>query len=217
MKPRGVAKMSLPANGHTRKCPYCDNMAQFNFVDNKGHMFATQYAARIQPQDNSSSMQVIQIGVYKCCVCGCPVFIRRYGDGLAKEDLYPINIPSSSSSIPAEVREIYLEAMRCFSVKAWNATATMCRRAVQECIVGKGGEGKTLFEQIDNLYEKRVIQDDLKEWAHAIRILGKDGAHADVASNVGEEEAKFALEFTEALLNYVYVLKAKLASRRQKK
>ena len=46
-------------------------------------------------------------------------------------------------------------------------------------------------------------------------MLGRDGAHADVSFDVEEEEATFAIEFTKELLNFVYVLKARLNRRKE--
>jgi len=204
--------MSLPPGGHTRKCPYCHNKAQFNYVSNNSFI---AYNARVDPLDEKSAMQRNDVAMYKCCVCGGPVFARSHGKEPTTIDIYPVSIPSASKDIPKEARDIYIEALRCFDVKAWNAAATMCRRAVQECVLDKGGTGKTLYNQIDDLAGRRVITEDIKDWAHELRLLGRDGAHADVLTDVGEEEAKFAIEFTEELLNYVYVLKARLGRRKK--
>lgn len=205
--------MGVPSNQHTRECPYCHTKAQFNFASNKEPVVT--HSARVNPVDEKSSMQRNDIAMYKCCVCGGPLFIRAYGTQTSQLEVYPVNIPTASTDIPEKIRNIYLEALRCFSVHAWNATATMCRRAVQECILEKGGTGKMLYNQIDDLATKRVITEDIKEWAHELRILGRDAAHADVPTDVGEKEAKFAVEFTEELLNYVYVLKARLTRRKK--
>jgi hypothetical protein len=53
----------------------------------------------------------------------------------------------------------------------------------------------------------------LKDWAHEIRTIGKNGAHADVPIDVTESDAKDALDFTEEFLNYTYVLKKRLQRR----
>lgn len=208
--------MNIPPDKHTRECPYCHNKAQFNYLWNQDSVKV--FNARLDPTDEKSACQRNDVSVYICCVCGGPLFARAYGDNLSNQklDVYPTNIPFASLDIPEKIRKIYLEALICFNVSAWNATATMCRRAVQECIIDKGGEGKMLYNQIDNLAEKRIITDDIKEWAHEIRLLGRDGAHADVPTDVGEKEANFAIEFTGELLNYVYILKARLQKHRQK-
>lgn len=209
--------MTLPNNQHTRECPYCHNKAQFNYLW-EGEKSTKVYNARENPLDDKSKLERNDVAVYKCCVCGGALFIRAHGNNLSSQklDIYPVNIPTVSDDIPEKIRAIYIEALLCFGVGAWNATATMCRRIVQECIINKGGVGKTLYNQIDNLASKRIITDDIKDWAHEIRILGRDGAHADVTTDVGEEEAKFAVEFTKELLNYVYILKARLQRRKTK-
>jgi hypothetical protein len=92
----------------------------------------------------------------------------------------------------------------------------MCRRAVQEVAVLHKAVGKTLFEQIEFLAQNQTIAGDLKDWAHEVRLIGKDGAHADVPNDVTEQDADEAVEFTTQFINYIYVLKQKLQSRKSR-
>ncbi|MFH0771236.1 MAG: DUF4145 domain-containing protein [Candidatus Omnitrophota bacterium] len=188
-------------------------MAQFNLLKDS-HDAAN---VRSEYKNEKSSLQTNLIASYRCCVCGWPIFVSTRDRAMSVIDIYPINIPTASSDIPEKIRNIFLEALCDFGIKSWNSTATMCRRTVQELAMEKGATGDTLFAQIDDLASRQIITQDLKDWAHEIRILGKEGAHADVPTDVGEEEAKFAIDFTEDLLNFVYVLKARLQKRRQER
>ena len=58
------------------------------------------------------------------------------------------------------------------------------------------------------LNEQGVIEGRLLEWAQGLRVLGNIGAHYSDAM-VGRQDAEDALELSEALLDYVYVLSAK--------
>ncbi|MDD4955592.1 MAG: DUF4145 domain-containing protein, partial [Candidatus Omnitrophica bacterium] len=189
--------MSIPQDKHTRECPYCHKNAQFNFLWNQEPIKI--FNAKSDPCDEKSAWQRNDVSVYVCCVCGGTLFTRAYGNKLQEQklDIYPVNLPSIPKEIPDKIKSICHEAHTCFNVGAWNATTTMCRRAVQECIIDKGGQGNTLYNQIDDLAGKRIITDDIKDWAHEIRILGRDGAHADIPTDVGEQEAKFCIEFTD--------------------
>ncbi|MBK7553589.1 MAG: DUF4145 domain-containing protein [Flavobacteriales bacterium] len=60
-----------------------------------------------------------------------------------------------------------------------------------------------------------LIAPDLKAWAHEVRLIGKDGAHADVPSDVTETDADDVVEFVDAFLNYLYVLTDRLKRRNQ--
>jgi hypothetical protein len=51
----------------------------------------------------------------------------------------------------------------------------------------------------------------LLNWAHGVRLVGNEAAH-DVETAVSPEDARDILEFTEALLMYVFTLDAKYRS-----
>jgi len=211
--------MPLPIPQHTRECPYCKNMAQFTLEkrQDSGQELFSQSNASLNPRVPGSTFSPQQIAVFRCCVCHSPVFMRAFGKALDEINIYPSNIIEIPPEVPNKVGIIYKEALLCCSVMAWNATATMCRRAIQECVLDKGGVGNDLYHQIDDLYDKRIITDDIKAWAHEIRVLGRNGAHADVPTDVGEEEAIFAVDFVKETLNYIYVLKARLDQRKARK
>lgn len=143
------------------------------------------------------------------------LFVRRWKDS-GKVEIYPISIPNVPTDIPTQVKEIYEEALKCHSIGAWNATAVMSRRAIQEAVLNVGGKGKDLFTQIKDLGEKKVIVPDLVD-VHEVRSIGKDGAHADVPTDVTPEDADEAIDFTTEFLNYIYVLRERLKSREARK
>lgn len=198
-------------NPITWHCPYCKRHTQFN------QEFKKQFTYQIALSD---AWQCADMLVYSCVMCHEPVFFRVIGpsdQGDIPDDritVYPRTIPDTPTDIPQPIRDIFLEAVRCASIQAWNAAATMCRRAVQECVVERGGEGRDLYHQIEDLAQKRIITEQLKEWAHEVRIIGKAGAHADVPIDVTSADADDALRFTDELLNYIYVLTARLQRRR---
>lgn len=200
---------AIPSANHVRECPYGHGGSQFEqlYVNHDTY-------ARIDPKDEKPGVQRQAISVYRCVVCGGPLFARAPGPELV--EIYPQRVPEASKDIPAPAHTIFLEAQRCHGVKAWNATAAMCRRAVQEAVLILGGEGKTLYAQIEDLAKRHIIVDDLKEWAHTIRGIGRDGAHADVLTDISEADADDALKFTEEFLEYNFVLRKRLARRTAK-
>ena len=56
--------------------------------------------------------------------------------------------------------------------------------------------------------EKGIIENRLFEWADALRISGNEAAHG-VNSNISSQDAKDILEFTHALLEYVFTFQEK--------
>ena len=73
-------------------------------------------------------------------------------------------------------------------------------------------------DEAEALEKQGTIGGDLTEWADLLRLTGNAGSHDD--DDVSPEDAKDMLDFTEALLNHLYVLRAWFdefkARRRQK-
>jgi hypothetical protein len=98
--------------------------------------------------------------------------------GYALEAFYPLGAPDDSvaDEVPKLIAGDFGEALRCLWVKAYKATVTMCRRALQSsCVELKAKDGK-LHEQIDDLATRGVITASLKEMAHEVRLTGNDGS-----------------------------------------
>jgi len=115
------------------------------------------------------------------------------------------------------------EAYKCQSIQAWRASVTMARRAIQNICIEKGapvtrtitpktGEPKKvkndLINQINWLYDERIITQDLKDWAHEIRTVGNTGAHpgdAEDTQPVAEQDSVDILNLAEAFCGPLYI------------
>jgi hypothetical protein len=53
-------------------------------------------------------------------------------------------------------------------------------------------------------------------WANALRVAGNEAAH-DVSHNISRIDAQNLLEFTEAILDYIYVFKRKFEAFQQRR
>jgi hypothetical protein len=131
---------------------------------------------------------------------------------------YPLGTADDSvpAEVPKEIAEDFSEALRCQWVKAYKATVVMCRRAVQASVSDLGAKGGRLVEQIEDLFRNGRITSPLKDFAHEIRLTGNVGAHPDDLKDVKESDAADIVAFTREYLHHVYVMPAKLASRRNK-
>ena len=91
---------------------------------------------------------------------------------------YPVSFDDELSSeekelIPNQVLSDYQEALKCESIQANRASCSMFRRALQSSLVILGADHKLdLIKQIDSL---NSLPNDIKDWAHQIRILGNWG------------------------------------------
>ena len=136
----------------------------------------------------------------------------------AYECHYPLGKASQieNEGIPENTLADFNEALRCKSVDAYNATAEMCRRAVQASCLSLGADPKLkLQKQIDWLAEKGKVIASLQEMAHKVRLGGNLGAHPpddpSEESPLGPEEAEAVLAFTWEYLKAIYVTPSELA------
>ena len=126
----------------------------------------------------------------------------------APKTLYPPEISGLSEEIPEVLRKSFNEAASCFNARNLNASAIMCRRTLEGLCAQLGIKKRNLAESLKSLAEEGFVEGSIAEWADALRIVGNEAAH-DVTHNVTSLDAQNLLEFTEALLDYVYVFKKK--------
>ena len=83
---------------------------------------------------------------------------------------------------------------------------------MQETLEGIAEENKitvrNLAAALKEMKEKGIIENRLYEWADTLRISGNEAAHG-VNLQVSQQDAKDILEFTQALLEYVFTFQEK--------
>ena len=110
-------------------------------------------------------------------------------------------------SVPKEVLDDYIEAVKAYNVGAYKATVAMARRALQQAVEDKeASKKKPLYEQINELYNQHLLDDATKNLAHGIRYFGNYGAHPqdDLLSQVTEDDARLAIEVLRQILIKLY-------------
>ncbi len=149
-----------------------------------------------------------------CANDGCltPIVQVRedYGPGF-EHDKPVIIYPSKrrlSPSIPLDLRNEFEEARKCFDAKAYEATLVMVRRTLEGTCKDQGTTKRTLAESLRELQALAKIDGLLAEWADLLRAVGNKGAHF-TGERVTAQDAEDALDFAEALLDHLYVLRAR--------
>ena len=161
-----------------------------------------------------------QLGlVYLCDACHMPIFlrftVRVYG--ATRIELSPqfteverAREKFSFAYIPEGVELLFREALACFSQGAFNAFASMCRRAAQAMFADLGEAGK--LRLFDELNAVREIADIAPEIFTKMRNV-LFGAELDVRTPLpllDGYEAGIMLEVVKDLLYEAYVRKGKL-------
>jgi hypothetical protein len=140
------------------------------------------------------------------------------------QEHYPLGKPKDDvpEEIPDHIREDFREALRCQWVRAFNATAEMCRRTVESSCINLGAPySKVLQEMINWLETQKIITPPLRDVAHKVRLGGDRAAHPgedplseqpkyEAPIQIEEPHAAAIVEFTRHFLEHVYVIPKRL-------
>ena len=69
-------------------------------------------------------------------------------------------------------------------------------------------KGRNLHDKLKHLKDNGTMDGRLYEWSSLVREVGNDGAH-DVTGRVSKDDARETLAFVEALVDYLYVFRAR--------
>ncbi|MFB7724123.1 DUF4145 domain-containing protein [Nocardia sp. NPDC056100] len=133
-----------------------------------------------------------------------------WGDGF-EDDKPVIYLPSKrqlNAAIPAALCDEFEEAQKCFEAKAYRATLVMVRRTLEGTCADQGATKRILAENLRELQAQGKIDGLLAQWADLLRVVGNKGAHF-TGEKVSAQDAQDALDFAEALLDHLYVLRAR--------
>lgn len=100
----------------------------------------------------------------------------------------------------------------------------MYRRALQNLILDKITDDPTiskkkLWEQIDELFKRGFITENLRQTAHEIRHFGNFGAHPtdDMLDDTTSEDPQSIDELSFAIINIVYIVPFKTEKMRERR
>lgn len=154
----------------------------------------------------------------KCPKCDSPFLVlqERFGDYW--DDPYRLYPPQERINpfYPEPVKKAYSEAFACFKAKAYTATAIMCRKTLEGICAEHNIKRKVLADSLNELKKQGIIESRLFDWADMLRISGNEAAH-DLAVTVPADDARDILEFTNALLEYVFTFKDKFEQYKKRK
>ncbi len=147
------------------------------------------------------------VGLYKCPSCFANLVGIQAGEESfppKAERVWPKPKSALHESIPTPVRKSLEDAKRCYDAKVYSATAVMCGKAI-EFIVSDKTNKKNLFQGLQELKSKEIIDARLYEWSEALRKERNIGAHA-IETEIKRQDATDILDFAVAICEYIYVL-----------
>jgi hypothetical protein len=155
-------------------CPHCRRDAAFLLV-------TSVFGERV------NSNELLWVAGMACQGCLeyilAIVLFNEFHHALSYMSHYPLGKPDDrvAKEIPEHIQPDFREALRCLFVDAYNATAEMCRRAIEASCLNLGAPKKDVLEDmIDWLADQRIITPLLQQAAHKVRLGGNRGAHPSV-------------------------------------
>lgn len=152
--------------------------------------------------------------VYSCASCGG--MILTSAPAVADAEISCI-WPSPSTVpevVPTRAREFLMQAVASLHAPAGGVMLTAS--AVDSMLKDKGFKAGTLNTRIDAAAKAHLITDEMAAWAHEIRLDANDQRHADEAAALpSTADAAKAIEFANALAQFLYVLPARVERGRK--
>lgn len=127
---------------------------------------------------------------------------------LEPKTVYP-PISQETDQMPINVKNAFEAA-----IKVRNMDDAICalalRRTLEMMCKDKGEMNGDLYKKLENLSARNILPPILTEMATILRRLGNAAAHADEA-DFPTEVVSSMIDFTQTILDYVYVLPGKLS------
>ena len=130
--------------------------------------------------------------------------------------VYPPRDRVLSNEIPVQLRQIHEEARACIRAKAYTAAAVMSGRALEGVCDLHGVKGHSLQSRLANMKTEGLIDGRLWEWAETLRAVRNSAAHFTI-DPISKQDAEDAVAFTEALLDYLYVLTTRFNALKERR
>jgi hypothetical protein len=196
MFPKKIGTTSWPSV--RLRCPHCRHQGLLErfpeISDLKGQLTdngaATYFAIRRCPNNE----------------CRGVIFAAVSNTGQVLESHPPEVVDWDASNLPTPVVESLEECVQCLAVRCFRASALMARRTLELVCDDQDAKGHNLQTRLAALGTKAVVPAALLDGLDALRLLGNDAAHVNAKDyeQVGETEARLALDVTKELLKAVY-------------
>jgi hypothetical protein len=152
----------------------------------------------------------------RCRRCEKPILVNQRNVGnMAEGDIWdtPLRLyPSAEIHVnpnaPRDIRRAYEEAVNCYRVRSYTAAAIMCRKTLEGICEASGVKERALVGSLKAMRERGIIDERLHSWSDALRLAGNEAAHG-VGTEVSQEDARDMLEFTNAIIDYLFSFRQK--------
>lgn len=192
-------------------CPQCNVVVEVKAIADATGEFQSE---ALNPEEQVDAMY--DADHYSICVChrcnqafliqeslrGVPAEFEAVTDSVV---LYPAESKISTEHFPLSIKSAYVQALRSYKMSLFDSSALMCRKCLEGLCKILGVTGRNLNQRLEKLKIENHIDERFLKWGHQIRLIGNEAAH-DIDTPVSKKDAQDILEFTEAILIYVFSL-----------
>lgn len=165
---------------------------------------------------------LFQYELFACPVCHRVTLRETYGDDTMvryltndqfeyddeKTILYPIN-SLESKTIPAKVKGAYEAALKTKGIDKYICLIAL-RRTLELVLKDKGATKWGLKDKIEEIAEKGLLPDTLKEASSLAKLLGDTAAHDKEDLDIDQYDVEAIAEFIGYIIEYLYVVPDKI-------
>ena len=175
----------------------------------RSHVDATQVGSFERLSDGSSPST--RFSLLACSRCRSPIVVRQTNIGnIADGDIWDtpyLVFPTSDLRVnpnaPRDIQQAFDEACACYRANAFTASAIMCRKTLEGICAAHDVTERSLAKSLQKMNEMSLIDSRLFEWSDMLRVAENEAAH-DVGVSVSQADAKDILEFTNAIMDYLF-------------
>jgi hypothetical protein len=152
--------------------------------------------------------------IYRCLSCGSIVMtVASNAPNAEITEIWP-SPPTVGEAVPTRAREFLSQAIA--SIHAPSGAVMLTASAVDAMLKDKGFKEGSLYSRIDTAAKAHLITSEMAAWAHEVRLDANDQRHADEAGELpSAADASKAIEFANALAQFIYVLPARVERGRK--
>lgn len=182
------------------QCPNCDGP-----VIGKPHGYTTSWDPENGPPERWTLLQ---------CPKGHTMLIlqEEYGGGMKFDDDTPYRIyrrrtVGSATTYPNRCARHMTRRASAFMPRG-TRQPSLCGRTLEGACELQGAKERTLQKSLDKMKADGLIDGRLADWADQLRGVRNSAAHFN-SDPITRQDAEDSIAFTEALLDYLYVLTAR--------
>lgn len=148
---------------------------------------------------------------FVCARCGKAVLVQANDHTDEILAIYP-QPAEFDESIPERARHYLREA----SNSAPSGAVMVAASAIDAMLKAKGYKDDSLYQRIDKAATDHLITDEMRLWAHEVRLDANDQRHADESAPFATaDDARRCIDFAVALGQFLFVLPSRVRRGRE--